>query len=169
METDRQSTGGGEPPVFSRLKQLLEAAGASFSVSRHAPVFTSQEAAIVRGTPLASGAKALVCLADGRPVMFVMPADLRLATKAAKKALGVRDLRFANKEQVHELTGLAPGAIPPFGSLFGLSTYCDSRMAEHCSINFNAGDHSLSISLSFDDYARVETPSMGEFGESTPG
>src|SRR5262249_39382046 len=53
----------GEGPmsaVFERLRQKLEEAGVPFTVSRHAPVYTSEEAAAVRGTPLASGAKALV-------------------------------------------------------------------------------------------------------------
>jgi hypothetical protein len=31
-------------------------------------------------------------------------------------------------EEVMEMTGLAPGSIPPFGSLFGLPTLCDERL-----------------------------------------
>ncbi|MCL4192387.1 MAG: hypothetical protein KJZ87_11700, partial [Thermoguttaceae bacterium] len=60
--------------VFSRLESFLASHGVPFEVLRHEPVFTSQQAAAVRGTPLSSGAKALVCKGDDRFVMFVVPA-----------------------------------------------------------------------------------------------
>ena len=44
-----------------------------YNVLRHAPVFTSEVAAAVRGTPLASGAKALICKVDDRFVLIVPP------------------------------------------------------------------------------------------------
>jgi Ala-tRNA(Pro) deacylase len=151
--------------VFERLQTCLKAQDASFDVQHHAPVFTSEEAAAVRGTSLASGAKALVCRADDRFVLFVLPADRRLASKAIRRNLGIRSLRFATAAEVEELTGLKPGSIPPFGSLFGLPTYCDQRLAENERINFNAGDHSISISLAYTEYARVERLELGEFAE----
>ncbi len=39
--------------VFDRLHDKLQQAGITFTVLRHAPVFTSEEAAAVRGTSLA--------------------------------------------------------------------------------------------------------------------
>jgi len=63
----------------------------------------------------------------------------------------------------YELTGLPPGAVPPFGRLFGLPTYCDTRLAENERINFNAGDNSISVSLRYEDYLKVENPSLGAF------
>lgn len=151
--------------VFQRLCGRLETQSIAFRVLNHAPVFTSEEAAAVRGTPLGSGAKALVCKADERFVMIVVPADRKLASKTVRKAAGIKSLRFASREEVEQLTGLAPGSIPPFGSLFGLATWCDERLAEHAEINFNAGDHSISICLKCADYLRAEKPRMGVFAE----
>lgn len=153
--------------IFSRLEQRLAQAGVPFDVLRHEPVFTSEEAARVRGTALASGAKALVCKADEAFVMFVMPADRRLESKLVRKQCGVRSLRFATREEVEQLTGLAPGSIPPFGSLFSLGTWCDEQLAVQERINFNAGDHSISISLAYADYLAVETPRLGNFTSSS--
>ena len=150
-------------PVFQRIETLLGEHGVPFDVLRHRPVYTSEEAAQVRGTPLASGAKALVCKADARFVMFVIPADRRLASKEVRRARGWRKLRFASAEEVQQLTGLAPGSIPPFGSLFDLPTLCDERLAENETINFNAGDHSISVSMRYEDYVRVESPELGMF------
>ncbi len=150
--------------VFARVDDLLGRHGVAFDVLRHEPVYTSQQAAEVRGTPLASGAKALVCKADDRFVMLVLPADRRLASKEVRRAKGWRKLRFADREEVLSLTGLEPGSIPPFGSLFGLPTLCDERLGENETINFNAGDHSISVSMRYEDYLRVESPELGTFG-----
>jgi Ala-tRNA(Pro) deacylase len=151
--------------VFERLTCLLENQQADFDVLQHDPVFTSEQAADVRGTSLSSGAKALICKADQEFLMFVLPADRRLASKGVRKQLAVRSLRFASLDEVMERTGLEPGSIPPFGSLFGLPTYCDQRLADEPTINFNAGDHARSISMSYTDFQRIEQPRLGSFAK----
>jgi len=150
--------------VFERVEELLRRHGVSFEVLRHEPVYTSQQAADVRGTSLASGAKALVCKGDDRFVLFVLPADLKLDSKAVRRARGWKKLRFADGPEVLQRTALEPGAIPPFGSLFGLATLCDTRLGDNERINFNAGDHRVSISMSYADYIRAESPELGDFG-----
>ncbi len=156
------------PSVFNRLSELLQRNDVQFNELRHEPVFTSQEAAQVRGTSLASGAKALICKLDDRFVMFVLPADRKLDSKAARKWFKARNMRFASPEEVLEMTGLKPGSIPPFGSLFKLKTYCDECLGEESVINFNAGDHAISISMTFAEYMRVESPQTGVFANSLP-
>ena len=151
--------------VFEQVESLLAQHGVAYQVLRHEPVHTSEEAARVRGTPLASGAKALVCKGEEGFVMFVVPADRKLDSHAVRRARGWRKLRFATREEVLELTGLAPGSIPPFGSLFGLSTFCDERLGDNDVINFNAGNHSISVSMRYADYVQVEKPTLGTLAE----
>lgn len=151
--------------IHARLVTMLEDRGVPFQTLRHAPVFTSQEAAEVRGTSLASGAKALICKTGDEFQMFVVPADRRLASAAVRRQLGIRSLRFASREEVGQLTTLTPGSIPPFGSLFTLTTFCDHSLGDQDQINFNAGDHSISISMAFADYLAVESPTLGQFAE----
>ncbi len=146
--------------VFEQIEELLSRHQAVFTVLRHQPVFTSEEAAAVRGTPLCSGAKALVVKAGGRFLLLVIPADRKLDGKKARGALGVKSLRFASPEEVRQLTGLTPGAIPPFGSLFGLPTHCDPSLADNDTINFNAGDHAISVQISYADWLRIEQPTL---------
>lgn len=149
--------------VFARLEQLLTGHGVEFRVLRHAAVHTSAEAAAVRGTPLASGAKALVVKADEEFFMVVLPANRKLDSKRVRAERGCRGLRFADRDEVARITALAPGAIPPFGGLFALATWCDERLGEHEWINFNAGDHAVSVSIRYDDYLRVERPRLGRY------
>ena len=151
------------PSAFEKLSEKLNQAGVPFSVLHHAPVFTSEEAAAVRGTPLSSGTKALILNLDGKIALFVLPADRKLDSKKLRSATSTRSLRFATPDEVLTITGLRPGSIPPFGSLFGLPSYCDPALAGNATINFNAGDHSISISMAYADFLRAESPQMLEF------
>jgi Ala-tRNA(Pro) deacylase len=117
--------------VFERVESLLKERGITFQVLRHEPVYTSDEASRVLGYVAASGAKALICKANDAFVMFVMPGNRKLASRAVRSAKHWNRLRFATREEVQELTGLHPGSIPPFGSLFGLPTLCDERLADN--------------------------------------
>jgi Ala-tRNA(Pro) deacylase len=146
--------------VFERLHEWLTESGVPFTVLRHEPVFTSEQAAAVRGTPLSSGAKALVMKADDDFLMLILPADRKLDSRKARAGLGVKSLRFASREEVERLTGLQPGSIPPFGSLFGLRTYCDPDLGQNASINFNAGDHAISVHMAHADYLALEKPAL---------
>jgi Ala-tRNA(Pro) deacylase len=148
------------PSVFERLQAKLEQAGVTFRVLHHPPVFTSEEAAAIRGAPLASGAKALVVKAGDAFALLVLPADRKLDSKKARPHLGAKSIRFATREEVEQLTALQPGSIPPFGSLFGLVTWCDPALGDQASINFNAGDHTISVQMSYADFVAVEKPNL---------
>ena len=51
------------------------------------------------------------------------------------------------------------------GSLFGLPTLCDEWLGENEIINFNAGDHGISVSMRYADYVLAEKPELGTFAE----
>ncbi|MCB9896989.1 MAG: hypothetical protein H6825_03180 [Planctomycetes bacterium] len=151
-------------PVFERLVAWLDTQDVAYRVRRHAAAYTSEEAAAVRGVPLSTGAKALVCKGDDGFVLCVLPADRRLHSNAVRRARRWRGLRFATEDELLALTGLRPGAVPPFGSLFSLPTLCDRDLPDNEVMNFTAGDHELSISMSPADYVRVERPELLRVG-----
>ena len=58
---------------------------------------------------------------------------------------------------MRRLTGCVPGAVPPFGSLWGVRTLVDgSLLQQGPGINFNAGLRTRSVAMRTDDYVRVE-------------
>jgi Ala-tRNA(Pro) deacylase len=150
--------------LFARLRALLDQGAAEYRVMEHEPTYTSEESARVRGVGMHAGAKALLVKGDDSFALLVLPADFALDSKSARAALGARRLRFATVDEVRELTGLAPGAIPPFGSLFGLPTVCDPALAECAAIYFNAALHDRSIELAFRDWVAVERPRFASLG-----
>jgi Ala-tRNA(Pro) deacylase len=121
----------------------------------HAPVFTSEEAARARGTPIEAGAKALVLLAADQAVHVVVPGHRRADNARVRTIIGTRTLRFATPEELLALTGCVPGAVPPFGNLFGLPVLVDEDVARREEIAFNAGSNAVSIAMRADDFVRL--------------
>ena len=150
-------------PLTRRIVDLLETRGVTHRVLRHPPVLTSEEASRVRGTPLEAGAKALVCHADDRVVLIVVPADARLDNRAFRQQAGVRNVRMIDAERVQELVGAPVGAVPPFGSLFDLPTYADHELVARDLIAFNIGARDVSVTMTGPDYAAIEHPILGRF------
>jgi Ala-tRNA(Pro) deacylase len=134
-------------------------------VLEHAPVRTSAEAAAARGTPLDTGAKALVVCADDRPLQLVLPADRRVDNARLRQVLDVRRLRFATPEELLALTGCVPGAVPPFGNLFGLEVLVDEELTRCEEIAFNAGSRAVSITMRAADMVRFAGARVCRFAE----
>src|SRR3954452_13630783 len=159
----------GLAPLTRRIVDLLRSRDIRFRLLRHQAVLTSEEASRVRGTPLEAGAKALVCHADDRTVLIVVPADARLDNRAFRQQLGVKNVRMIDAEQVQELVGAPVGAVPPFGSLFGLPTFADHEVAERDLIAFNVGARDVSVTMAGPDYAALEQPTLGRFARRAEG
>ena len=141
--------------VFDRLHDKLQQAGIVFTVLQHAPVFTSEEAARVRGTPIEAGAKALVLRAEEHTVYVVLPGNRKVDNAQVRAILRTRTLRFATPEELLALTGCTPGAVPPFGNLFGLPVLVDEELAKREDIAFNAGSNTTSIVMRCADFLRL--------------
>jgi Ala-tRNA(Pro) deacylase len=150
-------------PVAEHLVQWLTDADVPFEIVEHAPVRTSAEAAHARGTRLEEGAKALVVRAEDRYVHVVLPAHRRADNAALREILGVRKLRFATPEELLALTGCAPGAVPPFGNLFGLAVFVDEELTHLPRIAFNAGDNAVSITMRAEDFVRLSGATIARF------
>ena len=133
--------------VHGALLALLERAGVPFRSWQHEAVTTSDDAARVRGVSPDTGAKALLVKAGAGFVLLVLPGDRQLDWKAARRALGAREIRFATAEELAQLTGLEKGALPPFGCLFGVPTVVDPRIAEVPLVRFNAGATTASVEM----------------------
>lgn len=145
--------------VFERITQLLDSRGIAYKAEHHEPTRTSEDAARIRGVDLHTGAKALVLQGQksGAHMLCVIPADLKLDSKKVKTILG-ETTSFA--KDPYTVTGCVPGSVPPLGSVVGLQTYCDARLAESERINFNAGSLTDSINMSYADYLTVENPKI---------
>jgi len=142
--------------VLQKVRDMLTALGICFAEKHHEPTFTSEESARTRGESLAIGAKALVVKADDRFLLLVLPADRKLDSAAVKRHFGAKKLRFADKEELLQLTGLVPGSVPPFGEpIVPLPLFADPSLLANEKVAFNAGSLTDSITLNAQDYERI--------------
>jgi Ala-tRNA(Pro) deacylase len=153
----------GAMTVVEKVIKKLEDAGVPFKKMEHPPVITSEDAARVRKTDLQSGAKALVFMADGSPVMLVLPGGARVDTKNFKKTYSIKDFRMATEAELMDHTGLEKGAVPPLGSVFGIKTYYDESFHHLETVAFNVGSRSVSVEMSAESLIFVEKPILGKF------
>jgi len=146
--------------VLERIRQLLNEANIEFREVHHEPTRTSEESAAARGEPLGVGAKALLLRTDDVFRLFVLPADRKLDSNAIRRFLGVRKTRFASVDELREMVGLVPGAVPPFGEpVMPFELYADESVGqEYGRVAFNAGSLTGSIIMSATDWDALARP-----------
>ncbi len=150
--------------VLEAVRTLLTDSGVPFEELEHAEVRTSEEAAAARGWPLERGAKALVFKVDGRFGVYVMSGSRSMQSRLVRHHLKARRTRFATPEELAELTGVEPGAVPPFGRpIFDLPLYADPSVLEQQKIGFTAGVRTLSILMASADWRAVARPEVFTF------
>lgn len=142
--------------IFDAIRALLDLHGIAYRTVHHQPTRTSEESAQVRGEDLKVGAKAILMKCDDAFRLFVISAAQKIDSKAIKASLKLKSLRFATREELFDLTGLEPGAVPPFGrSILDFDLYADPGVFENERVAFNAGSLTDSIIMSAEDYRRI--------------
>jgi len=153
--------------VFDAIVRLLESRGVEFRHVRHEPTLTSADSARVRGESLDIGGKALLLKVGDGFHLFVLSASLRLDSGAVKRQLGTKSLRFASAEELAELTGLAPGSVPPFGRpVLPFDLHVDESIQANERIAFNAGTLTDSLILGTEDYFSVAGGDVFRFSKT---
>jgi Ala-tRNA(Pro) deacylase len=153
--------------LLAAIRKLLADHDIAFQEKQHAPTFTSEESAAARGEPLGVGAKALLLKTDDTLRLFVLCADRKLDSGAVKRHLKAKKLRFASAEELQELTGLVPGAVPPFGPpILPFELFADAEIGvRYNRVAFNAGSLTDSIILSAADWERIAQPARFAFAK----
>jgi prolyl-tRNA editing enzyme YbaK/EbsC (Cys-tRNA(Pro) deacylase) len=141
---------------FEKIIQFLTNANVPFKHIQHEPTYTSEESAKARNEPLEIGAKAMVMKLDETYAIFVLSAARKLDSKKIKTMMRCRSMRFANADELFELTSLLPGSVPPFGNpLLPFNLYVDTSIQNLPQVAFNAGSLSDSVVIATEDYLKL--------------
>ncbi|MEM4239629.1 MAG: YbaK/EbsC family protein [Candidatus Woesearchaeota archaeon] len=144
--------------LIDELKKFLDDRKIQYKSAVHEPVYTSEQAAKVRNEPLESGAKAMVFRSEGNFLMVVIAGDKKIDFKKVKSVINSSSLSLASPEEVLKVMGCEIGSVPPFGNLVNIPVYMDKSLERSPIINFNAGRHDTSFSMSLADYKKSVRP-----------
>ena len=151
--------------VFSKIRDILNKEKIEYEVLQHKPVFTSKEAAEVRGTELKQGTKALICKTEEGFIQAVVSGAKELDIEKLQQFTLFKKIELADAKEVRKVTGCNIGSVPPFGNLFNLKVYFDKSVVENEIVAFNAGTHTKSIKMKAKDLVRVVNPIVWEFSK----
>ena len=150
--------------MLSSLKKLLESNGVTYEPLHHPPAFTAQEVAAAEHVPGREHAKVTVVRAGDRLFFAVLPASRKVDFRKLAALVPEKDARLSSEEEFRDLcAGCEPGAMPPFGNLFGMETVVDRSLEKDERIVFQAGTHDESVRMRYDDFKRVARPRIGDF------
>jgi Ala-tRNA(Pro) deacylase len=148
------------------IHTFLRDAHVPYTVVPHHPAFTAQEEAAATHVPGRDWAKVVVCVVDGQPVQAVVPAPLIVNLERFLELSGGSAVRLALDDELPTLfPGCEPGAVPPFGPIYGQAIFVDVQLAAEPELMFNAGTHTEAIAMRWADFARTVRPIVGNFAQ----
>jgi Ala-tRNA(Pro) deacylase len=114
-------------------------------------------------------AKTVVLRAGEKTLLAVLPASLQVNLNKLASIMG-SDVRLATESECIALfPDCEPGAVPPFGELYGLPVYLDEALAEDPEIVFSAGTHSDAVGMSNADSVHLAKPQICSFADEESG
>ena len=156
--------------IPKNIREYLETNHVNWWRKIHPPSITAQETARVEHVPGKEFAKTVILKADDRFIMAVLPADRSIRFDKLQAGLACNRLAIASEnEWAAKFPGCERGAMPPFGSLFGMTVFCDRSLERQFEIEFNGGTHAEIIRMRFSDFDLLERPILLEFAEKAYG
>jgi Ala-tRNA(Pro) deacylase len=150
--------------MISRLKNLLEAYHVYYETIFHREAYTAQELAEVEHVKGREHAKATILRTASGLLMAVLPASRQVDVLEVRKLLDDPTVELALES---DFEGRFPdcevGAMPPFGSLYGLEAIVDRSLEKDERIAFPAGTHHESLKILYADFARLVRPRTASF------
>jgi Ala-tRNA(Pro) deacylase len=140
------------------VSQYLLDQHVSFETVLHPPAFTSQKRARFLHV---SGRHVIKCvLLAGRRqfILAILRAMDHVDLQALDAFLG-GPVRLASEDELADrFRDCERGALSPFGSLYGLTTFLDDRIDSEDVILFEAQQHAMAIRMKCRDFEQLERP-----------
>ena len=156
--------------MSAKLQAFLDTAKVKYTPAKHPVVYTAQEIAAAQHVPGRQLAKCVLVKTDRGVVLAVLPAVHLIDLKKLKAVLGATALTIAKEADIKErFPDVEVGAMSPFGNLYTVPVVVDRALEESEHIVFNAGSHTDTIKMRYQDFARLAKPKAGSFGQPIGG
>ena len=144
--------------IPTKVFKFLEQQKIKYEVLEHRTVFTAHDKAATLKIPEKMVGKTLVVKLNRELVIVLIPADKNLNKIKIKQAANdyrrkigqklIKNVYFAKEAVIrNHLKGVKVGAIPPFGGLWKIATYCDKALLNNTKIIINSGDYRGSLKI----------------------
>ena len=141
--------------MLAKLKQLLDESHVAYSPIVHHLAYTAQEVAAAEHMPGREHAKVTMIKAGEGFFLAVL--------SAPRKVDLANPIRLAEEAEFSPLfPDCEPGAMPPFGHLFGLPMIVDTELEKDEHIVFQAGSHAESVRMRYADFKRLANPRIAD-------
>lgn len=151
-----------------RIPEFLAEQQVAFESLLHPPAFTAQKRAKYLHVPGSRVAKSVLLAGPHGPFLAVLPATRLVDTEALARELA-GPVRLATAGEVAEVfRDCEWGAVPPFGSLYGLPTVLDEELRPEELILFEGHFHMQAVRLLCRDFERLERPRRLNFARRAP-
>ena len=147
--------------IIKKLKKLFDDAKVSYEVYNHPLAYTAQEIAQRQHFSGDQMAKVVILKADDKLVMAVVTGSQKVHLPTVRGSLDVYEARLATEDEfIAKFPDCEIGAMPPFGTLFGLPVYVDPAVANEEQIYFNAGNHVQTVRIRYKDFEKLANPEV---------
>lgn len=149
------------PYVEKNIKRILAEKNIEFEEFQHEAVYTSEQAARVRGLNSAkAGIKSMIFKTEtGKFILVLNPGDRKVDTKKIAKMEKAKYLSIAKPEEVEKVAGVPIGCVAPFGLKTKLKTYLNEELLKSEYLYFNPGLHTKTVEIRAADLLQVlESP-----------
>jgi Ala-tRNA(Pro) deacylase len=156
-----------DPTVPSAIGHYLREHHVSYAVIHHPLAYSATREAAAAHVPGREWAKAVVCMADGRPTLAVIPADHLIDSARLRDLVGAVQIRLATEPEIGLLyQGCELGAVPPLGPLYGQRVFVDTSVTANDEIAFSAGSHRSAIRMRYREFESLVHPTVGRFART---
>jgi Ala-tRNA(Pro) deacylase len=158
--------------IAKKLEKLLQDNKIKYEVIEHKKVYTAFDAAETQHVKLSEVAKAVLLKGKKGLYFAVLAAGNNSDFKKLSKLIGDKVSLAKEKDIYTKLSakgGSASGGktkvglVAPFGSLFKIPVFVDSKLAKTKKLILPAGSYTESVQINTKDYVKLEEPVLGSF------
>jgi Ala-tRNA(Pro) deacylase len=143
------------------LKEFLNRHHTKYLSIQHSPAYTAQEVAALAHVSGRDMAKTVIVKIEGQMAMVVLPATRKVVLSDLREELGIEHATLATEDEFKtRFPDCEPGAMPPFGNLYGMDVFVAPSLATEETIAFNAGTHTEVIQMAYADFDRLVQPKV---------
>lgn len=148
------------------VQEFLSDKQVGYAAITHRDVYDAQRLAQELHTPGREVAKTVLLRADSgyAYIVAVLPATKTIDFAKVSAAYGGSKIALATEIEIKEhCRDCEMGALPPFGSQYGLKTLVETSLTLDEEIVFEGNTHHEAIRMRYEDFHRIEAPLVTKF------